>query len=200
MSRTAQRRFWAVLLLVSAAALLAGGWAYRQHHRYKHVAIHDPGMMYRSAWLEPDVFSELIETHQIRTVVNLCRPNELKQRRALQRRAVADAGARLIEISMPDDVHADNAAIRSCIELLGESRNYPMLVHCQHGVTRTAKFCAVYDVAFRGMSAEVSLESQPLFGREAHNVNVVAFAHNFEAEHERLYPTASAQRLETLRR
>jgi protein-tyrosine phosphatase len=74
-----------------------------------------------------------------------------------------------------------------------------MLVHCQHGVTRTAKFLAIYDIAFRGKTGAESLAAQPRFGREEHNVNVRAFAKNFEKQHRKIYPFASADNLKVLR-
>ena len=54
----------------------AAGSIYQQH-RFKHFAVHDPGMVYRSAWLAPDALSQIIETYQIRAVVNLCNPDEM---------------------------------------------------------------------------------------------------------------------------
>src|SRR5262245_48518339 len=97
----AKRRVWVWAVFVLAAAIIAG-LGYRQHKRYKHFAIHDPGMVYRSAWLDADVFAELIEKYQIRAVLNLCNPDELGHERCLdQRQAVRGAGAKLIELPMP---------------------------------------------------------------------------------------------------
>ena len=197
MSRRTVR--WSLLIL-TLAGVLAGGWVYRQHHRYKHLATHEPGMMYRSAWLEPDVFAELIEKYQIRTVVNLCAPGEMGEARwEGQRQAVTNAGARLIEASMPVTIESDDPELKRHVAILSDPNNYPLLVHCQHGVTRTAKFLAMYDIAFRGLSAEQSLAAQPLFGREEHNVNVRAFTKNFEREHLGIYPRASGDNLNVLR-
>ncbi len=189
-----------VLGFLMVAGAIGGGWAYRQHHRYKHLAVHEKGMMYRSAWVEPDVFSELIERYQIRTVVNLCNPGEMGEDRWIQEReAVCNAGARLIEIAMPVTVNADDPALEEHMAILSDPDNYPMLVHCQHGVTRTAKFLAIYDIAFRDMSAEESLSAQPLFGRDDHNVNVRAFCKNFEKRHAMIYPHISDASLQVLR-
>lgn len=196
-----RKRFYCVLLVLVTAILLCGGWTYRQHQRYKHFAIHEPGMLYRSAWLDPDVISEVIETYQIRTVVNLCKPGEMGARRwHKERAAVTNAGARLIESTMPIGIDASDPRIEKHIELLSNPNNYPMLVHCQHGVTRTAKFLAIYDIVFLGLSGEESLTAQPLFGRDEHNVNVRAFVKNVESLHRELDPTATAEKLDVLRR
>ena len=186
------------MLLIAASA---GGLAYRHHKRYKHLAVHDAGMVYRSAWLEGDVFRELIEKYQIRTVVNLCEPGELGEERCVdQRKAVRGSGARLIELPMPaSTIDPANPAVRQVVELLGNPENYPLLVHCQHGVTRTAKLLTMYDILFRGMTAEQSIAAMPRFGREAYPVSVRAFAKNFEDRHGQLYPQASGK-LDVLRR
>ena len=99
MSRRTVTWILTILVVIGAAG---GGLAYRHHHRYKHLAVHEKGMVYRSAWVEPDVMSELIERYQIRAVVNLCRPGEMGEARwDAERDAVRNAGARLIEASMP---------------------------------------------------------------------------------------------------
>ncbi len=197
MSRRTLR--WTIILLTLGAAA-GGGYWYHHHQRYKHLATHEPGMVYRSAWVEPDVFSELIEKHQFRAVVNLCKPGEMGEERwEQQRKAVRNAGAKLIELSMPTTINADDPDLEEHIAVLSNPDNYPMLVHCQHGVTRTAKFLTIYDIAFRGQTAEQSLSAQPLFGRKDHNVNVRAFAKNFEQQHKLLYPFASADNIKVLR-
>ena len=180
---------------------MAGGFGYRHHKRYKHLAAHDPNMVYRSAWLDADVFRELIEEQQIRTVLNLCEPEELGEQRCVdQRRAVRGSGARLIEMPMPAaTLDPADPEIEKFVDVLSNPENYPLLVHCQHGVTRTAKVLAMYDILFRGMTAEQSIAAMPRFGRDAYPVSVRTFARNFEERHAQLYPQAT-RKLEMLRR
>lgn len=194
-----RRRF--VLLSFVIAAVAAGGVAYRQHKRYKHLAIHDPGMVYRSAWLEADAFRAVIEKYQIRAVLNLCEPDEMGAQRCIdERAAVSGSGAKLIELPMPAaTLDPADPAIENFVKILGDPENYPLLVHCQHGVTRTAKVLAMYDIVHRHLSAEESIGRMPLFGRDSYSVSVTTFAHNFEQQYRELYPQA-AGKLETLRR
>ncbi|MEX2288114.1 MAG: hypothetical protein WD648_13550 [Planctomycetaceae bacterium] len=199
--RAIRGRLWVVVAFVLAAAALTGGWQYRQHQRYKHLVVHQPGMVYRSAWLEPDVLSDVIETYQIRAVINLCKPGEMGEQRWIdERHAVANAGARLIELEMPTSVDPADPAIEKHLQVMSDPDNYPMLVHCQHGVTRTAKHLAIYDIVFRGLTGDQSLAAQPKFGRDDHNVNVRAFVRSFEQQRHKLYPTAYADNLKILAR
>ncbi|MBS0262515.1 MAG: dual specificity protein phosphatase family protein [Planctomycetes bacterium] len=187
--------------LVLALAATASAWLYTHHKRYKHFAVHDPQMVYRSAWLEADVFRELIEDHQIRTVLNLCEPNELGADRCVaQRQAVRGSGARLIEMPMPAaKLDPADPEIAKFVEVLSNPENYPMLVHCQHGVTRTAKVLVMYDILYRHMTAEQSIAAMPLFRHNDYPVSVRAFARNFEEQYQQLYPQA-AGKLDILRR
>ncbi len=190
-----------VLPVIALAGSFAGGWAAWEHQRYKHLAVHEPGMMYRAAWLEPGPLANVIERHQIRSVVNLCAAGEMGEDRwSAQREAVKNAGARLFELPMPTGVEATEPEIEKHLEALSNPDNYPMLVHCQHGVTRTAKFLAIYDIAFRNRTADETFAAQPKFGREDHNVNVKAFVRDFETRHQRLYPGATADKLDVLKR
>jgi protein tyrosine phosphatase (PTP) superfamily phosphohydrolase (DUF442 family) len=195
------RRRLGIIGLLLLIAATGGGLAYHHHKRYKHLAVHDAGMVYRSAWLDGDVFREVIETYQIRTVVNLCEPGELGETRSAdQRQAVRGSGARLIELPMPaSTIDPTDPAVQNFVDLLGNPENYPLLVHCQHGVTRTAKVLTMYDILFRGMTAEQSIAAMPRFGRVAYPVTVRAFAKNFEDRHGQLYPQ-SAGKLDILRR
>ncbi len=174
-----------VVFAVGAGLVTTGvlGLLYYRHQRYKHLAVHEEGMVFRSAWLKPDAFSELIEQHQLRTVLNLCKPGELGEQRWIdQRKAVTDAGAILMELPMPFEIEPDDELIARHVEFLENPNHYPMLVHCQHGVTRTAKVLALYDMVFRGKSGQNSLSSMPLFGRKWHNVNVTSFVAIFEEQ------------------
>ncbi|QDU82399.1 hypothetical protein Pla110_41540 [Polystyrenella longa] len=190
-----------IVILSLTGMVLVAGVLYYNHQRYKHLATHDEGMVYRCGWVEPDVFAELIEEHQFRSVVNLCRPGEMGEERwEAQRQAVNGENCKLFEVSMPTTVEANDPELQKHLAILRDPNNYPMIVHCQHGVTRTAKFLSIYDIIFRGMSAEESLTAQPLFGREDHNVNVKAFVYNFEKQYQELYPQAKANSLDVLRK
>ncbi len=179
------RNYRLVVGTVCALLLLGGGviaWNVHQHHRYKHFAVHDPGKVVRSAWVDDDVFAELIPKYNIRTVVNLCYPGEMGDRNVGQRRAVEAAGARLIELEFPPNDTWDIAypAVAEMERILTDETSYPLWIHCQHGRERTVKALAIYDIRLRGMTAKESLDAMPRFSME-HPWPVVAFAFGYES-------------------
>jgi hypothetical protein len=177
-----RKRQLGIIVLFLAVVAGTGGWIYYQQHRFKHFAVHEPGMVYRSAWLSPDALSQIIETYQIRSVVNLCNPGEMTSEKwEGERQAVAGSGARLYAVPLPSSVQIDPKAWEEHLGIMANPDNYPMLVHCQHGVTRTSMFLTAYDVIYRHKTADESLAVQPLFGHgERENVHVHAFGKNLE--------------------
>ena len=189
------RRAAVLSVLACAAAAGVGSDAYRRHHTYKHFAVHEPGRVYRSAWLAPGTAAELVEKHGVRCVVNLCSAGEAPPGRwAAEDAAVTAAGAKVLRLPMPLTVDPADPALAGHLAALADPGNFPLLVHCGHGVTRTAKFLTLYDVAFRGRTAEASLAAQPTFGRDRPNPAVAAFAAEFQRTHKVLYPRLAAAR------
>ncbi len=194
----ARRPLWRWLLFgacgVTPVVLAVIGWQVYLHHRYKHFAVHEQGKVYRSAWVEADVFEELIKKHHVRTVVNLCYPGEMGDRNIEQRRAVESAGAKLVEIVFPpnDTWDVDYSAVAEVEHVLDDPDNYPIWIHCQHGRERTVKVLAMYDIRKRNMSAKSSLAPMPRFDID-HPWPVVVFAYNYESQIEqRRLPQANS--------
>ncbi len=175
------QRFCLVACLLAPVVLAVTAWQVYRHHRYKHFAVHEPGKVYRSAWVDADVFSELIEKYDVHTVINLCYPDEMGDRNVGQRKAVEAAGADLVEIEFPpnDTWDVDYPAVAEVEKILDDPKNYPIWIHCQHGRERTVKVLAMYDIRKRRMSAKSSLAPMPRFAME-HPWPVVVFAFNYE--------------------
>ncbi|MBX7167064.1 MAG: hypothetical protein K1X74_12110 [Pirellulales bacterium] len=175
-------RRW-MLMVGVAIALLVIAAVLHQRHRYKHFAVHEPNRVYRSAWLESDVYAELIRKYKIKTVVNLCYPGEMGDRNLSERRAVEGAGAKLIELPFPpnDTWNVDYDSVERMEQILDDPATYPVWIHCQHGRERTVKALAIYDIRERHLSARQSLESMPLFD-DPHPWPIVTFAYNYESK------------------
>lgn len=199
-----QRSRRIVRLALAGAVVIAaviGAAAYRHHHRYNHVAAHDPGKVYRCAWVEADVMRELVETYHARAVLNLCRPGEMGAQRSLdERKAVAAGGATLYELPMPETDDPSDPELQPHLDVLRNPDNYPLIVHCQHGVNRTARVLSMYDILFRGMTAEQSLGRMPKFGRRDYNPLEWDFARNLETRRAELFPDLTAHKLDAARR
>ncbi len=171
-----------VAVIVALSVLIGGALWYRHHHRYKHFAVHEPGKVYRSAWVEADVFTEVIAKYKIRTVINLCNPGEMGDRIVYQRKAIREAGAELLEMPFPPNNtwSVDFPVVDQIEAVLAGPDSYPVWIHCQHGRERTVKALAIYDISQQGLTARESLEKMPLYGMP-HPWHTIVFAHNYES-------------------
>lgn len=185
------------LLTVVLLAIGVGGYAYRQHHRYKHFAIHEPGKVYRCGWVDADVMGKLVKKYHVKTVINLCRPGEMGPTRAAdERRAVEAAGGKLLELNMPDTADPHDPRIELHKTVLQDPTNYPMIIHCQHGVNRTARTLAMYEVLVHHADGAAAIQKMPRFGRENYEPLEYEFAHNF-TEAYRNTPTQTAEKAQS---
>lgn len=172
-------RRWPWLLWGGVVLSAAGVLAVRHHHRYKHFAVHEAQRVYRAAWVEADVMAELVRKYHIRTVINLCRPGEMGPTRAVEeRRAVEAAGAQLLELPLPETADPYDPQLAPHMTALRDPKNYPLLVHCQHGVNRTARLLAMYEVLIKRQDGEAAIRRMPGFGRP-YNPLEYEFARNF---------------------
>lgn len=171
-----------ILGLMLWCGLSGGLYAYWHTQHYKHFAIHEPGRVYRSAWMESEAIGDIVQIHGIRTVVNLCRPGEMGPTRAdEERRAVEAAGATLVELPFPHTTDARDERLQPIIALLENPASYPLLVHCQHGVNRTSRVLAMYEVLEHQSDGEQAILRMPKFGHRDYTPGEYEFARNFSA-------------------
>lgn len=172
------------LIVLAVVASIAAGYAFRHHHRYRHVATHEAGKVYRSGWVDPALLKELIERHGIRTVINLCPPGTSGEHQwDLEREAVRQTSARLLELPMPLTVAEGREAIATHLDAIRNPDNYPMLVHCQNGVSRTSQFVALYDMTMHGLSAEEALARQEKYVQSQNGEGIQEFCRQFEQQY-----------------
>jgi hypothetical protein len=172
---------WVLTLL--AITIAGGSVAWYRYDRYKRFAVHEPGKVYRSSWLEADAVGELVAHYKIRTVLNLCDPGEKRARIDAERAAVEAAGGRVVELVYPanDTWHTQDPVFDETEKLLADPATYPILVHCYHGRERTVKALAIYDIHYRGMTAQESLSVMPVW-RGGHPWPIITFAFNYETK------------------
>lgn len=181
------------LLSAFAVVLAVGGIGYYWHKQhYKHFDVHEANRVYRSAWMNSTAMGEVVKAHGIKAVVNLCRPGEMGPTRAAEeRKAVEAAGGKLYELPLPDTTDASDERFQPHIDLLKNPDNYPLLVHCQHGVNRTSRVLAMYEVLKHGGDGESAIRKMPRYGRRDYTDGEYEFARNFTSAFRSETQTAS---------
>jgi protein tyrosine phosphatase (PTP) superfamily phosphohydrolase (DUF442 family) len=151
-----RRRLFLLAGAVGLAAAVAGGFWLEEHlerqvKRYEEVV---PGVLYRSMQPRGGQW-EVLDERGIRTVINLRNGWENPRAFAGEERHAQALGMRLVNLPVSDDL----PDVEQFVQFIREVRAgpVPVLVHCEHGRSRTGHMLAGYRVLEQGWSPERAL-------------------------------------------
>jgi tyrosine-protein phosphatase SIW14 len=165
------RRLILIAILLSA---LTGGLIVLWDHHLRNLHTVEPGVLYRSGQLSRTGFEMTLRTHRIRTVVTLrtvrdpnrpyldeweaeiCRERGVQHIRILPKPWLPDANGH-----MPGEDW-----VRQFLEVMDNTDNYPVLVHCFAGVHRTGTMCAAFRIRHQGWPADRAIAEMETLGFE----------------------------------
>ncbi|MFO1054435.1 MAG: hypothetical protein U1F36_19615 [Planctomycetota bacterium] len=145
------RRWRRVLTLVVVVAALAcaadyGVWVVFRHRL---IAI-DDGSVFQSAEIPPEQLVEVSKARGIKAVIDLrdTRPDAIEA----ERKALQAAGIEHLHVPSLQDPTPETIA--TVLDLMGDPRHQPLLVHCEHGEGRSVLMAALYRIEKKGFSNE----------------------------------------------
>jgi protein tyrosine phosphatase (PTP) superfamily phosphohydrolase (DUF442 family) len=152
---------------LAVGLLVAGALVVRHRLAPKHFREVEPGVLYRSATLEPTQLLGVVEAHGIRVVVNLRSPAENREPwYAAQRRALAGAGVEMVDLPLDYGTPPGPEIEARWLALLADERMHPILVHCQYGVLRTGIMVSAWALVHRQADPDGLFERGPQFGHD----------------------------------
>ncbi len=151
------KRIIRLLLIVGLVicAVLAGVW----YHDWPvhHFGTVEKGILYRSGQPTEQGWNDLRKWYGIKTVVDLRQdlPNEPWS--ILERDFSRRHGIKLVKIKIyPGPIEPEK--LKQFIDIVSEPQNHPVLIHCEHGSSRTGIMVAAYRVMINGWSYERALK------------------------------------------
>ena len=105
----------------------------------------DPGRLYRSAQLSGPQLEQVINAHNIRTVINLRGRNDHKPWYRTQRQVTRRLGVEQIDIPMSARTLPSRRNVLKLLEAFDRAPR-PMLIHCRGGADRTGEAVALYRI------------------------------------------------------
>ncbi len=144
-----RRLKWAGLAL----ALIAAPYQYWVQVEQRFLTVAE-GRLYRSASMSPDRVVSKAREYGIRTVIDLRTPRDDVRR---EREALEGAGIR--HLSIPSGITPEPEIVDEVMAELRDEDNWPVLIHCKHGVGRSSLFEAFYRIEFEGWSPEDARQS-----------------------------------------
>ena len=157
-----------LLIGILIAVVIAGGAVL--HHKLGpyHFKVVKPGMLYRSGWMKPEHEEKIIEKYGIKTVVNLCLPDEElgANNHSVEAGICERTGATLVNIPMPGNTPPTDAQLAEWLGLLYSEPSHPILVHCAQGAIRTGMMVAVYRIDYQKEDNATVLKTLDTMGHD----------------------------------
>jgi protein tyrosine/serine phosphatase len=146
-----------VLVIVLIAA---GKYVYDMHINHNFETITE-GKVYKSGVIPPDEIEDYVKKHNIKSIVDLRFPGtgddvnnpEIPAELTAEREAVAKIpGLKYFNNGSDQVPKQENLDI--FFKIMDDESNYPVLIHCYHGVGRAEMYSALYRIEYENWSNE----------------------------------------------
>ena len=132
---------------------------YQKKIRYNLVTISE-NKVYNSGVIAPDKLPEVLNKHGIKTVIDLRdgieqteqNPETKKQVNAEEKAIDKIAGVQYF--NLPTDQIPQDSTVKKFLKIMDNEKNYPVLIHCHHGVGRSRLFSSIYRIEYENFSNE----------------------------------------------
>jgi protein tyrosine/serine phosphatase len=147
----------AVLVVVLA---LIGKYVYDNNINHNFEAI-TAGKVYKSGVIPPDEIESYVKKHKIKSIVDLRFPGtadlvnnpEIPQELTAEKEAVAKIdGVNYFNNGSDQVPKPEN--LKTFFKIMDNPENYPVLIHCYHGVGRAEMYSAIYRIEYENWTNE----------------------------------------------
>lgn len=157
-----------LISLVVAAALILAFVLYQKKIRYNLVTISE-NKVYNSGVVSPEKLADVVSEYRIKTIVDLrdglvqtaLNPETKKQVNAEEYAADQIAGVHYV--NLPTDQIPEDSTVQKFLKIMDNPGNYPVLIHCHHGVGRSRLFSSIYRIEYENFTNENARAKARLF-------------------------------------
>ncbi|WP_379964905.1 dual specificity protein phosphatase family protein [Epilithonimonas sp. UC225_85] len=163
-----------VSLLLIATVLISGFVFYQKKVRYNLVTISE-NKVYNSGAIPPDKLREVLDDHHIKSVIDLrdgAEQTELNPETKKQVNAEENAIDQIAGVNyynLPTDQIPQDSTVKKFLKIMDNPQNYPVLIHCHHGVGRSRLFSSIYRIEYENFSNEKARENARFFWELSNN-------------------------------
>jgi protein tyrosine/serine phosphatase len=156
------------LLLFGIILLGVSKYVYEVHFNYNFKEISE-NKVYKSGVIPPEKIADYINDHQINSVIDLRFPHtkdkinnpEIPEELTAEKEAVEKLDD-VTYFNLGTDQVPTQATVDEFLQIMDDSSNYPVLLHCYHGVGRAQMFSAIYRIEYEGWSNQDAREKTRL--------------------------------------
>ncbi len=148
-----------IILLIVLSLLVAGFVFYQKKIRYNLVTISE-NKVYNSGVVPPNKLPEFLSDHKIKTVIDLRDGEEQTELNPETKKQVGAEENAIDKISgvhyfnLPTDQIPQDSTVKKFLNIMDNPKNYPVLIHCHHGVGRSRLFSSIYRIEYENFSNE----------------------------------------------
>ena len=150
------------------ALIIAGREIYVVNINHNFGAITE-GKVYKSGVIPPDELEDYIKKNNIKSVVDLRFPGtgddvnnpEIPEELSAERDAIAKLEG-VNYFNNGSDQVPTQANVDSFLKIMDNPDNYPVLIHCYHGIGRAELYSALYKIEYEGMDPDKARTSTRL--------------------------------------
>lgn len=160
------RKIFVPILLFAIA--IAAFVFYQKKIRYNLVTISE-NKVYNSGAVPPDQLGDFVDDHKIKTIVDLrdgLMQTELNPEYKNQVNDEEFAANRISGINyynLPTDQIPADSTVQKFLKIMDDPKNYPVLIHCHHGVGRSRLFSSIYRIEYENFTNESARKKARLF-------------------------------------
>ena len=147
-----------ITVLLFAAAVTAFIF-YQKKIRYNLVTISE-NKVYNSGTVPPDQLGDFVDDHKIKTIVDLrdglmqTELNPEYKNQVNDEESAADQISGINYYNLPTDQIPADSTVNKFLKIMDDPKNYPVLIHCHHGVGRSRLFSSIYRIEYEGFTNE----------------------------------------------
>lgn len=149
-----------VIALVMVVLVATGKYVYDRHINNNFMEITE-GKVYKSGVIPPDEIADYVKKYKIKSIVDLRFPGTGDDVNNPEIPAELIAEKEAIE-KIPGVNYFNNGSdqvpkqenLDSFFKIMDNQDNYPVLIHCYHGIGRAQIYSAIYRIEYEGFSNE----------------------------------------------
>jgi protein tyrosine/serine phosphatase len=148
------------IALVAIILIGTGKYVYDRHINHNFMTITE-GKVYKSGVIPPDELADYVKKYKIKSIVDLRFPGtgddvnnpEIPAELTAEKEAIAKIpGVNYFNNGSDQVPKQEN--LDSFFKIMDNQDNYPVLIHCYHGIGRAQMYSALYRIEYEGFSNE----------------------------------------------
>lgn len=132
------------------------------NHNFETIA---DGKVYKSGVLPPDDIDDYVKKYKIKSIVDLRFPGTAdlinNPESSAELRAEKEASEKIVGLNyfnLGSDQVPQQHNLDAFFKVMDNQDNYPVLIHCFHGVGRAEMYSAIYRIEYEGMDIDQARE------------------------------------------